>query len=375
MTTSPLASTTLPSIPELTNNAARWLQQSLSLAQQTANPATLTATDLALARSNVQALAFVQGTGLHGAYRYLRDFIARQAVPIYAVGEFLDGWLATYGLVRKPAVAAAGLVQGTGVADAVLSAGVLLQASNGQTYRVTTSITVPVGGVVQAQVLAVIPGVAGELGAAATLSLISPVTGIDSPFSTTAGISGGADSETDDQAIYRLQQRLSNEPMGGSPADYARWALEVPGITRAWGVRNPSGATTAGVIIMADANTNGLATSIQQGAVYTYITDPKRGPPDELFVIIPTLVPVNITVHLTPDSAAIRAAVMAALQDVFYREGLPGGSIPQSHIVEAISTTVGEYNHTISSPAITSGAFFTVGGFSELLTLGTITFA
>ena len=68
----------IPSINELNQNAVRLLQQSLVQASQSGNAATLSATDLELARSNVRALAFVQAAGVHGAYRYLRDFIARQ---------------------------------------------------------------------------------------------------------------------------------------------------------------------------------------------------------------------------------------------------------------------------------------------------------
>ncbi|MEY2685990.1 MAG: hypothetical protein RL375_188 [Pseudomonadota bacterium] len=376
MSTTPL-NVPIPSIAELSQNAARLLQQSLSQAAQTAGPNTaLSAVDLDLARSNIKALAFVQAVGLHGAYRYLRDFIARQAIPIKAAGEYLDGWLATYGMVRKEAAAATGNVVGTGVTGTLLTANTLLQTTDGRQYRVTTDTAVS-GGAVTAPVIALVAGAAGNLSASSALSLVSPVVGIDSAFTaaTPAGLSGGADLETDAQAVFRLQQRLSAEPLGGSPADYARWALQVAGITRAWGVRNPAGPTTAGVIIMADGNTApGLPTLGQQTAVLDYIRDPRRGPPDELFVIIPTAVTINVTLSISPDTAAIRAGVQAALTDLFYREAVPGGSIPHSHMAEAISAVVGEYNHTVSTPTITSGAFFTVAAYDELLVLGTVTF-
>lgn len=367
----------IPGIAELTQNAARLLQQSLAQAAQTAGPnSALSAVDLDLARSNIKALAFVQAVGLHGAYRYLRDFIARQAIPIRAAGEYLDGWLATYGMVRKEAAAATGNVVGTGVTGTLLTANTLLQTPDGRQYRVTTDTAVA-GGAVTAPVIALVAGVAGNLSAASTLTLVSPVVGVDSAFTAAspAGLSGGADLETDAQAVFRLQQRLSAEPLGGSPADYARWALQVAGITRAWGVRNPAGPTTAGVIIMADGNASpGLPTVGQQTAVLDYIRDPRRGPPDELFVIIPTPVTINVVLNLSPDTSAIRAGVQAALADLFFREAVPGGSIPHSHMTEAISAVVGEYNHTISAPTITSGGFFTVASFDQLLVLGTVTF-
>ena len=371
-----LVNVPIPSINEATQNAARLLQQSLAQATQTANPASLNSVDLELARSNTRALAFVEGAGLHGAYRYLRDFIARQAIPIYSSAEFLDGWLATYGITRKAPAAAVGLINGSGVAASILATGTLAQDDQGRQYRVTADVAVAAGGTVAASVIALVPGLAGNAAAGLKLTLVSPVAGVDSAFTVDAsGLGGGADLETDAQAIYRLQQRLSNEPMGGSPADYARWALQIAGITRAFGVRNPAGPTSAGVIIMADGNAApGLPTAVQQKLVLDYIRDPKRGPPDELFVIIPTAVTKNWTISISPDTAANRAAVIAAVQDLFFREAVPGGSIPHSHVKEVISASPGEYNHTISAPVLTEGGLFTVASYDQLLASGSFTF-
>lgn len=219
------------------------------------------------------------------------------------------------------------------------------------------------------------PSQEANLADSSALKLVSPVVGVDAAFTAASGVSGGADVEADTDASYRLQQRLAAEPMGGSPADYARWALAVPGITRAWGVRNPAGPTSAGVIIMADGNTGGgLPTLGQRDQVLDYIRDPKRGPPDELFIIIPTPVVINWVIHLSPDTSAIRTAVEAGLKDLFFREANPGGSIPHSHATEVISSVVGEYNHTISTPSIVSGGFFTVDAYNKLLMLGSVTF-
>ena len=371
-----LVNVPIPSINEATQNAARLLQQSLAQATQTANPASLNSVDLELARSNTRALAFVEGAGLHGAYRYLRDFIARQAIPIYSSAEFLDGWLTTYGITRKAPAAAVGLINGSGVAASILATGTLTQDDQGRQYRVTADVAVAFGGTVAASVIALVPGLAGNAVAGLKLTLVSPVAGVDSAFTVDAsGLGGGADLETDAQAIYRLQQRLSNQPMGGSPADYARWALQIAGITRAFGVRNPAGPTSAGVIIMADGNAApGLPTAVQQKQVLDYIRDPKRGPPDELFVIIPTPVVKNWTISISPDTAANRAAVIAAVQDLFYREAVPGGSIPHSHVKEVISASPGEYNHTITAPVLTEGGLFTVASYDQLLASGSFTF-
>ena len=47
-------------------------------------------------------------------------------------------------------------------------------------------------------------------------------------------LTGGTDTETDDQLRARILHRIQNPPMGGAQADYVTWALAVPGVTRAW---------------------------------------------------------------------------------------------------------------------------------------------
>lgn len=373
----PLEGVSIPSITDLQRNAARLLQQSLAEAAQTVAPAELTARDLQLARSNVAALSFVVATGLHGAYRYLRDFIARQAVPAWSTAEFLDGWLETYGMARKGAAVASGTVVGTGVPAATAPAGSLLQADDGRQYVTITDAVVDGAGELALDVAAVVAGAAGNLAGGTTLRFVSALTGVDADAEVdTAGLTGGVDVESDSDAVYRLQQRLANEPRGGCPADYARWALEVPGITRAWGVRSPAGPTSAGVIIMADGNGGaGLPTTLQRDQVMDYIRDPLRGPPDELFVVIPTPQVINVALSVQPDSLELRTQVQAALADLFFREAVPGGAIPHSHLTEAISTVVGEYNHVVVSPSIVSGGMFTVSGWDKLLVLGTVTWS
>ena len=368
----------IPSIEELQGNTAYLLQQALQHATQAAGASALSTTDLALARSNIKVLAFVQAVGLHGAYRYLRDFIARQAVPSMSTDEFLDGWLDTYGLTRKAATVATGAITGTGVASTLVPSGTLFQADDGTQFKVSADAAVSSGGAFVAQAVAVVAG-AYSLTTGASLKLVSTVVGVDAAATASGSWTPGTNAETDSEAIYRLQQRLANEPMGGAPADYARWALQVSGITRAWGIRNPSGPTSAGVIVMADGNpssvsAHGLPTAAQLQAVNSYITDPMRGPPDELHVLAPIAQVISPQISLSPDTAAIRSAVTAGLQDLFYREATPGGSIPHGHLIQVVSDVAGEYNHTWVAPTLTQGALFTAPTFQHLLVLDPPTF-
>lgn len=276
----------IPTIEEQTADCKNLLQQELLQSVAQADGAGISARDLSLARSNIMALSFVLGAGFHGVYRFLRDFIARQAIPTKASGEFLDEWLKAYGIDRKPA-------------------------------------------------------------------------------------------EPEDQARYRLQQRLQNPPLGGAPADYVRWALSVTGVTRAWAVRNWAGPCSVGVIVAdVDPVTGGIIppSSATLQAVDDYITDPLRGPPDELFVLPPILQACDFVIGLRPDTDAIRAGVQAELQNLFYRQGAPGVAIPMSQITETISAVSGEYNHRIYSPVIASGGLLQPSSAQHVLALGNISF-
>lgn len=365
----------IPTIGQATENAARLLQQALAMAVQASAPGSVLPSDLELARSNMKALAFMRGIGLHGAYRYLRDFIARQAIPNLSAGQFLSEWLKTYGMARKEASLAVGVATGTGDAATLLTAGTLLvHEASGWQFRVVSDVAV-VGTSVAASLISTQVGLGGNLPAGTQLKLVSTVAGIDATFTLQSGTAGGADDESDAEAIYRLQQRLAYTPMGGCPADYARWALALPGITRAWGLRNPAGATSAGVIIMADGNAPyGLPTLAQQAQVYSYITDPRRGPPDELFVLIPAAQIINVALRLNVDTSKTRAAAEAALRDLFFRESVPGGRIPHSHLFEVVSGVQGEIDHQFTAPAMTTGGVFTANSYSHLLVLGSVTF-
>ena len=365
----------IPPIEDLADNHARSLQQALiQCAIESGVYTAKEANDLVLARSNINVESIVTAIGIHGLYRWLRDYIARQAIPIWSTGEFLDGWLATYGMKRKAAVSAQGVITGTGVAGSWLTKGTQLQTDAGVIYQVVADVQVELDGTVTATVVALDTGSATNTTPAVKLTMTASMVGINASFVSALGISGGTNTETDPEAVYRLVQRLSNEPMGGAPHDYARWALACPGITRAWGIRNPAGPTSAGVMIMADNNPDGLPTAEQIQAVYDYIRDPKRGPPDELFVFAPTLVPVNIVLDMTPDTTSTREAADLELKDLFFREAEPNYSMPHSHLIEAVSIATGEHTHRFVSPVLTSGDYLVAGEY-ELLTLGAVSFA
>ncbi|WP_066544255.1 baseplate J/gp47 family protein [Sphingomonas sp. CCH21-G11] len=65
----------------------------------------------------------------------------------------------------------------------------------------------------------------------------------------------------------------------------------------------------------------------------------------------PTPLPVTLLIGLTPDEPEVRAAIVAELADLFFREAQPGGTLYLSRIREAISQAAGEFDHVLYSPA------------------------
>lgn len=371
----PMVDVPIPTIAEQTATAARMLQEALLAAAAINTPEALSGADLALARSNIRALAFVQAVGIHGMYRYLRDFIARQAIPGQARGRFLDAWLNSYKLPRKGAAFSTGTATGTGTAGVTLTAGTLLQSdATGLVYQVAQDAEVASGGVVSISLRAKKAGTTYNAGGPVTLSLISSYPGVNATFTAADGLSGGTETESDAYALYRLMQRLGSVPRGGCPQDYARWAMSVSGITRAWGLRNPAGPTSAGVVIMADDNAPyGIPTPAQRQEVYDYIADPTRGPPDELIVVVPTSQVIDLTIRLTDPTDSKQAAVLAELNDLFFRAATPGVALPHTSLIEVVTSAGGD--HDYDNQAIAVGAAFVPESAAHLLVLGDVVFA
>jgi uncharacterized phage protein gp47/JayE len=183
------------------------------------------------------------------------------------------------------------------------------------------------------------------------------------------GLTQGADAESDDALRLRLLARIRQPPMGGSASDYVAWALQVPGVTRAWVYPLENGVGTVTVRFVRDNDVDFIPDAGAVTAVQEYI-DARRPVTAQVTVLAPTAAPLDLTIALTPDTAAVRAAVTGELQDLLRRDAKPGGTILISRIREAISVSAGETNHVLSAP--TADVTHLAG---EMPTLGTITWA
>ncbi len=314
-------------------------------------------------------LARVWAGLLHGVYGFVA-YLSRQILPDSAETEYLERHADWWGVTRLAASAASGSVTLSGIAGTRIPSGTLLQRTDGVQYATLTEVTLDAVATA-VEVVAQSAGQAGNTSASTPLSLVSPISGLQSSALVGAeGLTGGADTEGDEALRARLMQRVKSPAQGGSAADYERWALEVAGVTRAWALPLWQGAGSVGVAIMRDLDADPFPGTSEVASVQAHI-DAKRPVTAMPTVFAPIAYPVDFTLSVTPDTSAVRAAVEAELIDLFARaaveDGNGSGRVPITHIREAISSATGETDHLLISPSadITPAA-------GELATLGSL---
>lgn len=319
-----------------------------------------------LRRSVVSTLARVHAGVTHGIYGYM-DWMAKQIMPDTAEAEHLRRWASVWKIPCKVAVAATGSITVTGTAGAVIPAGTLLQRADSAEYTTDAEATFATTTATIA-VTASLAGADGNAVAGVSLSLVSPIAGVQSQATIASpGITGGVDTEDDDSLRARMLARIRTPPHGGSKADYHDWVLEVPGATRAWIYPEYLGDSTVGITFVCDDLSPVIPAAATVLAVQTHIEE-VRPVTAKIFVFAPVAAPLDLTIRLTPNTTTVQAAVEAELADLLSREAEPAGTILVSHLREAISLAAGETDHALISPV--ADVTHTTG---QIATLGTIT--
>jgi uncharacterized phage protein gp47/JayE len=321
-------------------------------------------------RSLLGILAKTEAGAIHHLYGYL-DWIADQAIIDTSTDEFLERWAAIWDISRKQATFTIRKVLFSGTNDRVIPVDTILQRPDGLEFKVTVGATVAAGtALVTVQALAT--GSDSVTATGVLMQLSSPISGVQSAGAVQAdGAVDGVDKELDDSLKTRLLQRIRNPPQGGAKSDYETWALEVPGVTRAWVYPLEDGAGTVSVRFTVD-NDGVIPDAGKIEEVQDYIEAPYRRPVTaDVTVKALTGVEMDVSVQLDPNNAATRAAVTAELDDLIRRDSIPGGKILISRIREAVSVAAGELNNIVLSPT----ADFETADEDEIAIPGTYTFA
>lgn len=314
--------------------------------------------DALLRRSVERVLSKVVPGLTHGLYGHLA-WVARQLLPDTCEPEGVLRWAAILGITLRPAAAAIGRARFE-TTGPLIPIGHLVRRADGVRYFVTAATALV--GEVEVELEAEVPGAAANADMGTPLTLVSPVAGVNSAGVVTDpdGLHDGVDVEDVDVSLReRVLQRLKNPPRGGGRGDYVAWALEVPGVTRAWETPRVLGAGTVGVqFVTDDALTGTIPTPGKVDEVEAYLVE--RAPVTigraidgqwvGVIVSAPTAHPINPSILVTPDTPEVRLAVTAELEDFLRREAAPGKRIALSRFREAISSAAGEHEHALLSP-------------------------
>jgi uncharacterized phage protein gp47/JayE len=277
----------------------------------------------------------------HLVLKYI-DWLALQLLPDTAETEWLDRhgdiWLVnadgTTG--RKSSATASGSVTMTGTPGIVVPAAT--QLSDGTiTYATTADITLG-SSPVAVNITAIDPGAAGNHVAGDILNLVSALPGVDGS-ATVVDLSGGADTETDNELRQRILKRIQQPPMGGSASDYEQWALAVPGVTRAWAAPEQGTGTITVRFLMDDlrASDDGWPTPADIQTVADYIDTKRPVTVKDCYVLAPIKQFIDITIaNLVPGTAEAQAEIEQSIRDMLFVKAAPGQTIYASWINFAI---------------------------------------
>lgn len=328
--------------------------------------AVLPGTDPRLRRSPEGILSRIYALGADGLHGHLA-WAADQLLADRAEAEQLDRHGAIWGVPRRQASPATFTVTLVGAIGSTIPAGTEFRRADDARFLLAADVTLTVGPGNPGTLTAVAPGVAGRTAAGTPLSPVAPVPGLSSATVVTGGLQGAADAETDDAYRANIIARIQAPPGAGTTADWRRWALAVPGVDRAFVFPGHLGLGSVGVTVLGPGGA--LPDAALLAAVQAAL-DANRPVTALAVAFVPPAVPVNLTLTIAPDTAAQRAAVLAAITGFFASDLEPGVALRLSRLSEAISATTGETWHRITAPAAD-----VVVGSTALATLGSVTFA
>jgi uncharacterized phage protein gp47/JayE len=198
------------------------------------------------------------------------------------------------------------------------------------------------------------------------------ISGVDNNVEV-VDITGGVDTETDNQLRYRVLQRIQAPPMGGSQSDYITWALAVPGVTRAWVSPEEMGIGTATVRFLMDdlrAADDGWPQPQDITTVVDYLDTVRPVTVKDCYVVAPIKQFIDVTiVALTPSTSDIQAAVQASLQEMLQDKAFPGQTIYAAWVNYAIMSTP-----NVTSFDLSNVSDYVMPGPGYMAVLGTIQF-
>jgi uncharacterized phage protein gp47/JayE len=334
-----------------------------------------------LPNSVTRVVADASGGLAHLNLQYL-DWLALQLMPDTAETEWLDRhgniWLINYdgSTGRKAASSSSGTVTVNGTPNAVSPIAAQLIAPNQVTFQTTQEVLVGADGTCTVPLTAIDAGAASNIDPGETLNFSPPVAGLNN--ATVISLLGGADEETDDELRARVLERIRNPPMGGDAEDYVHWALEYPGVTRAWAAPLEMGMGTVTVRFMMDdlrSGAQGFPNPQDVLNVEAWLRSVSPVAIKDIFVVAPIREPINFTLsNLDSDDSSTRQNIADSVTAMIRERAAPNAAhdgilvpaqtIYTAWVSEAISNAAGVnyFDLTMTDHAMPTGGSLAVFG-------------
>jgi uncharacterized phage protein gp47/JayE len=348
--------------------------------------ASLPGADANVPNSVLRVLSDNQGALCHLTLQYI-DWLSLQLLPDTAETEWLDRhgqiWLvnADGSTGRKMATLATGQAQFQGIVDGtVIPTGTQLQSAAALpatfsspnsvvTFETLEDITTSASSPVTGNIRAVDAGSFGNLPDGSSLAINPSIPGVSST-AYAFNLTGGTDTETDDELRVRILQRIRNPPMGGAQADYVRWALAVPGVTRAWAAVEQGIGTMTVRFMMDDlrASNDGFPLPQDITAVGAYIDKMRPVTVKDCFVAAPIKQFIDITIaDLNPNTPECQAEIQSQLESMLFRMAAPGQTIYSAWVSAAIMQAP-----SVISFDLVTNSDYVMANIGSMAVLGTI---
>ncbi len=286
-----------------------------------------------------------------------------RTLPDQARESLLMRWGNLYRVYQQMPQTASGIILLTGQPDTPVPAGTQWRRADAVLYTLNDDAALDDDGRAAVQVTCEASGSSGNALAGSPLTLATSVDDLDDGATVGPnGIGGGADIEETEDYRARVLARMAHRNRYGTLQDYVDWALEVPGVTRAW-------AQAAGPRILvwfmmdnAYPDTWGIPQQADAVIVDAYLTDPCRKP---VGAVPMARVPGGVALELTlrcprPFSEAIRVAVGSALNSYLRRNAAPGHGYMALDIQRVIDSAASfDYSLAQSVWRIDAGSIFT----------------
>jgi Uncharacterized homolog of phage Mu protein gp47 len=234
--------------------------------------------------------------------------VERDALPDTAIKVALDRWGVVLELPRKGATPARGTdaLRVRGTVGAVVSTSYTLAHKTGLRYRVNESGTIPAGGFLDVDVVAIDTGAATRLSKGEILTFEDAFTGLQTNAELVAALDqDGVDTEADGPYRVRQLKAIRRPELGGTESDWERRALEVDGVSVAFVYPNRDGLGTVDIVGMhAGSGTSRSLTAGERTELLAHLDE--RRPVSAIVRVLETIgqnADVQVVFDPLPDAA------------------------------------------------------------------------